>query len=152
MNDLYVGAICVWYPHADLDQRPTVALITAIKQPGVLALYTFSLGGGMPRMRDNVHHVSSERLQENVNLRVEYGGWDTVEAAEERRQEEIERQKAKFAPSPEPEVEAVDPDTAKVLSYFEEGMSVDKIADKMGRGWGEKKVSAIIKEHVQPTV
>lgn len=150
--DLHVGAICVWYPHADLGQKPTVALVTAIKQPGVMTLYTFPHGGGLPRMHDNVHHVDAERLQENHNIRVEYGGWDTVESAETRRQEEIRRQKEKSAPAPEPKVEEVDPDTARVLSYFEEGMAVDEIAGKMGRGWGAKKVSAIIKEHVQPTV
>ena len=150
--DLYVGAVCMWYAHGDISQKPAVALVTGIKQPGVLTLYKFPAAGGMPRMVDNVHHVSSERLQENMNLRLEYGGWDTTEAAELRRQESLGniKQVPATVEEYEPKSEIAE-DQKKILSYSEEGMTVDEIAEKMGRGWGPKKVGSVIDEHAQAT-
>ena len=153
--DLYVGAICVWYPHADTNQHPSVGVVTAIKRPGILTLYKFPAAGGMPHMVDNVHHVDSERIAENQNLRLEYGGWDTVEASEKRRQDALP-QKRQVVPTvlpPEdiPATEEFAEDDTKILSYYEEGMTVDQIAEKMGRGWGPKKVTGILKKSLKTT-
>ena len=156
--DLFVGATCAWYPHGDVNQHPSVGIVTAIKRPGILTIYRLPASGGMPRMIDNVHHVESERLAENQNLRLEYGGWDTVEAAETRRQVAL----GNLTPVVQAVLPPVDAaqscaetemgeDQKKILSYYEEGMTVEKIAEKMGRGWGPKKVSNILKSVVQPT-
>lgn len=150
--DLYVGAICMWYAHGDISQTPAVAIVTGIKQPGVLTIYKFPAAGGMPRMVDNVHHVSSKRLQENVNLRLEYGGWDTTESAELRRQEALGNIKPVQATVEEPtDTVELQEDHKKILSYCEEGMTVSEIAEKMGRGWGPKRVGSVIEEHAQVT-
>jgi len=153
--DLFVGAVCAWYPHADVNQVPSVGIVTAIKRPGILTIYKFPASGGMPRMVDNVHHVDSSRIAENQNLRLEYGGWDTIESAETRRQVELGNLTPAISPVLPPEDlplnDAAGEDEKKILTYYEEGMTVDKIAEKMGRGWGPKKVSNILKETVQPT-
>ena len=159
MKDLYVGAVCVWYAHADVHQRPAVGIVTAIKAPGVLTMYKFPASGGLPRMMDNVHHVDSQRLRENQNIRLEYGGWYTVEAADKRRTDEIAAQKQRHMPTvvapsevtQSPADTELGEDQKKILSYYEEGMTVDEIAEKMGRGWGPKKVSSALKETVKST-
>tara|TARA_R110002051_G_scaffold25842_1_gene62749 strand:- start:233 stop:691 length:459 start_codon:yes stop_codon:yes gene_type:complete len=150
--DLYVGANCVWYSHADVNHTPSVGIVTAIKQPGVLTLYLFPGSGGMPRMVDNCYHVDSERLQDNRNIRVEYGGWDTVEAAEERRQLLINLKKRPVeAAPPEPEEQADVEEHVRIMDLYDNNVTLDEIAKQMGEGWGLKKVSKVIKEHAQAT-
>ena len=152
--DLYLGAICAWYPHADTNQEPSVGVVMKIKKAGVFTLYKFPASGGIPTIIDNVHHVDSERVSENENIRLEYGGWDTLEAADQRRPSRVPSPKqATVCTNP---VEAIKPeisdDEKKILSCYEQGLTVEEIAKQMGRGWGVKKVGSILREHVQPTV
>jgi DNA-binding NarL/FixJ family response regulator len=148
--DLYVGAICAWYPHAEINQVPSIGIVLKIKNPGVLTMYRFPASGGIPTIVDNVHHVDSERLRENENIRIEYGGWGTLEELEKSRQEKLNPVKEAVVPVHSEEDE-ISPDEQIVLSCFNDGMNVDQIAEKMGRGWGPKKVGAILKEKLQTT-
>ena len=149
--DLYVGATCVWYPHAQINQEPSVGIVIKVKRPGVLTLYKLPATGGIPTIIDNVHHVDSERVRENENIRLEYGGWDTLEAAENRRKALLAPPKEAILPVEQVTPELSD-DEKKILSYYAEGLTADEIASKMGRGWGPKKVGGILKTHVPPTV
>ena len=78
---------------------------------------------------------------------------------EQRREDEIEARKLRHMPAVvEPAIVAqscaeteLGEDEKKILSCYEEGMTVDQIAEKMGRGWGPKKVSNVLKETVKTT-
>lgn len=139
--NLGVGATCVWYPHAETNQLPVACVVTAVKREGVLTLARFPQHGGTVTQIDNCHHVDDETLKENPQMRILYGAWDTVENGKRRMDGEEE------APVESEE----EPSENKVYELFDQGLSLDEIAEKMGRGWGPKKVSSALKNRKTQT-
>ena len=143
---LGVGSTCVWYPHAESKQTPVACVVTGVKRDGVLTLARFPKHGGTVTQVDNCRHIDDPFLRENPQMRILYGAWDTVESGHKRSMGEVD-----IAPNAKTEVveetETVEETPEdKVFALFDEGLSLEDIAEKMGRGWGEKKVSATLKE------
>ena len=146
---LAVGKTCVWYPHAESNQHPQAGIVTEVKQPGIYVMYVFPKGGGMPIQKTNVHHVDAEYLSENPNMRVLYGGWDTVEAADRRRADEAEAHRRRVQKTdPEPrEGTREDQEAARVTVLSDRGFSVEEITTKLGDNWTEESGQVVIEKH-----
>lgn len=146
---LAVGQTCVWYPHAESNQAPQAGIVTEIKQVGVYVMYIFPKGGGTPVQKTNVHRVGAEYLINNPNMRVMYGGWDTVESAEKRRvSEEDSRQKRSAEAAAESErYNRKEQESARVAVLSDRGFPPEEIAKKMGDDWTVEAVEEVIEQH-----
>ncbi len=145
---LAVGQNCVWYPHAEVNQNPQAAIVTEVKQPGVYVMYVFPKGGGMPVQKSNVHHIDADYLAENQQMRILYGGWDTVESAEMRRMNSTDerRQRAREAEVESKTASRKEQESVRASVLFDRGFSTEEIAKKLGGDWTEESVSSAIEE------
>lgn len=139
----------MWYPHAESNQLPQAGIVTEVKQEGVYVMYIFPKGGGIPIQKSNVHHVEDDFLADNPNMRVLYGGWDTVESAERRRADAADSHRRRVQASAE-EAKAgnrKEQESARVSILSERGFSSEEIVKKLGGDWTEKSVEAVIDNH-----
>lgn len=151
---LAVGQNCVWYPHAETNQHPQAGIVTEVKQEGVHVMYIFPKGGGTPVQKSNVHHVDSDFLMENPNIRVLYGGWDTVEAAELRRLREVESFRVRMKQEAEESKEYArrEQETARITILSDRGFESKEISKKLGKGWTIKQVEEVIEQHKEAQI
>ena len=151
MPVLPLGSTALWYPHGDISQEPHAAIVTEVMETHVYVLYRFPKGGGMPKRETNVHHLTDPELQENQNVAVRYGAWDTVENGEARRvaentaDEELHKQRAKEEKEREASEERLNP-KERILILSERGYSSDQIADTIKGGYTEETVAAILRD------
>jgi hypothetical protein len=105
----------------------------------------------VPKRETNVHHLTDPELQENQNVAVRYGAWDTVENGEARRVsentagEELHKQRAKEEKKREESEERLNP-KERILILAERGYSPDQIADTIRGGYTEETVAAILRD------
>lgn len=146
---LAVGQTCVWYPHAETNQSPQAGIVTEVKQKDVVVMYVFPKGGGMPIQKGNVHHVDADYLIENPNMRVLYGGWDTVESAELRRSsdDDAHRRRIQRASEADKEFNRKEQETARVAVLSDRGFSAKEIAKKLGGDWTAETVESAIEQY-----
>ena len=146
---LAVGQICVWYPHAETNQHPQAAIVTEVKQRDVYVMFVFPKGGGTPVQKTNVHHVDSDFLLEKPNMRVLYGGWDSIEAAELRRVKGEEESAARQLKAAEESKSAArrEQETARITVLADRGFESKEIAKKMGKDWTIKQVEKVVEQH-----
>lgn len=139
----------MWYPHAEPNQLPQAGIVTEVKQKGVYVMYIFPKGGGMPVQKSNVHHVDDGYLSDNPNMRVLYGGWDTVESAERRRSEESEAHRRRIRTSAEgaKAYSRKEQESARVAVLSDRGFAPDEITKKLGGDWTVESVEVVIEQH-----
>jgi hypothetical protein len=153
MGNPCVGQTVVWYPHADINQDPYAAIVTEVKIEGVFVIYKFPKGGGVPIRETNVHHVDDQRLKDSPQVANRYGGWDTIQKAEERRWhaeeaavERKERQRAsEEARLKEKEAEVLTNPDERIRILNERGFDAEAIANELGRNlWSPEQVNKVL--------
>ena len=151
MPVLPLGSTALWYPHGDLSQEPHAAIVTEVMEKHVYVLYRFPKGGGMPKRETNVHHVTDPEIQDNQNVAVRYGAWDTVENGEGRRiadnmaDEYLHRRRAKEEKKREESEERLNP-KERIIILSERGYAPDQIANTIKGGYTEETVAAILRD------
>lgn len=94
----------VWFPGADINQKPSIAFVTEIHEKGaVLKLLVFDSGGGSARPIENVRHVTDEESRKHPKLANKIGAWSYLD----------DFQKAKDADSVKKEQEKIKAEIAK---------------------------------------
>ena len=152
-----VGSSILFYVHADTLSRPIPAIVQEITSdnPPVLVLSTLPGSHRDWLQQRMVRHVSDPVLEQE-KLRIKYGGWDTIEAGEQRRQGEIDKQRDLNRRQEQDRIEkekrARDEDeffATEAAELYRKGMPAVDIADHMNRvhggNWSYQRINGLLK-------
>lgn len=148
----FVGDHVLFFEQADTLSEPKAALITGFVQPGVYDLLVFppKSNGGIARR--NVHHVDSDELANNPEVKRNFGGWDTIDSAKSRLMDKRERELRVIEDRNERQRERrerlenpSDEEIEMILKCKEKNMAPQEIAEKMGAPWSADAVLALLR-------
>jgi len=153
-----IGDRVVFYKQADVDGDP-IAAIVLDNAGGILHLATIPKFSAIQH-RANVRHVDDPLLKERDVIRHQYGGWDTIDAAERRLREKEERaaeavrareQRRREKEERERRETDQSAEAAEIVRLKQEqSLNATEIAEQMtvltGRTWNHQKVNAILRK------
>jgi len=151
-----VGSIVIFYRLADINSRGIPSIVQEImhENPAVLGLSLIADRRTDLLVETLVRHVTDPLLSNERQRK--YGGWDTIEAHEARRQER-KRQQAEQVQSEEEsrrqraEKQAKEEEfyANEIAEMFSKGMPAVDIADQMNRkhggNWTFQRVNGLLK-------
>ena len=151
--DLEVGTNCVYYSQANTSKEPEAAVVVGTNGAGVLYLTCFPRGGGISSLHRNVHQVDADILKEKTGMATNYGGWDTIANAAQRRKVDMDdaQDRADKMKKLDQDKRSKDESLAKdlrleerVWKLYDKGLTHAEITSDMGPGWTVAKVRSIL--------
>jgi len=151
MSVLPIGTMCVWYQNADLNYRPIPGVVVGIENE-TLELELIASKSSTMTYKRNVHHVSHQAIEDSADIRRDYGAWDTIQSAEDRRVARIDEAAAlkirvdKNRQDANRELEKKSKHDLIVKMSAEKNMDAVEIAEKLGFPWNHQRVTAVLKK------
>ena len=155
VESVYIGQNVIYYNQAQTNATPICAIVQDVIRPGLLHLAIMPKYSTTLVTKSNVHHASSNILNENKTIASEYGCWDFPDAGLKRRREKdslrrktVQRIRKATDDSNAMLTKNEKDDVSKILRLRDDdNLNATEIAEQMGQGWNHQKVNAMLRKN-----